>query len=277
MKYLLFISYLLLFSCNGRVNPLKTKNNLNTHSKNELNSKKKIVVDTSTEDLVETKKNVQKDTLLIDFKNNQIINFIPPENLLEDFKFQIHHHNKILIYNLLYENILGKVIKIKSNNEIKKIQYKIKIEFGVSQYAMDKYYDLNYPIYLTSKSLEVSKSSIELPEYSYVKSDTEFGRVFDFENNEELINYLEEKHFNKIKPISLKKHRIICRNLLKNKKKYACCSEYIKEAKKFLVKKKFDSFNDLNVEIIINKIQLEITLINIKSKKNNIEITNMNF
>ena len=100
------------------------------------------------------------------------------------------------------------------------------------------------------------------------KKQSAFAAKFNYDNNEQLIKSIEQKHLNNIKPLSIKKQKIEYQKILENIDDYrSCCPEYIKQAKAFFKIKKFNTFADLAVEIYPKDIFLHITLMGQNGEK----------
>jgi hypothetical protein len=266
MKRLMFILIMLFFSCNGQIKPVDEK-------KSDSINKERIINSQIINNAEKKKKSIQKDTILIESDSVKVIRVIAPERIREDFEINISN-DTILVHSVIYESILGKVLKFIPNEQIKRIKYKMKIEFGFTQYVIDKHFNLNFPIHLTGKNQIINQPYIELPNFTYLDSDYKFAEIFGFKNNRQLVDSIEKKYFHKIRPLSLKKQRKIYQEVLWNKNAYNCCPEYIENAISFIKRKEFYTFKDLGVEIIVQKIQLNIIIIGNDSNIKNIVVVN---
>ena len=248
---LILLLIVIIWSCDNTTK-IQTKSEKVNNDINEKIKVSKKIIETNFETLI-NKKNL-KDSIK-DF--GIVIDKIDYNNYNVDIK-----ENKIILTNELHETIQGKKIKITDSN-IENLKAKIKIEFGFNQYTIDD--SPAQPLEFTKQTkwlnLNVKDNSIEIPELYNNSSALKIFELLGFKNNSEIQKWIEKTDFATVKNLSIKEQRIIYSKILHEKEKYKkCCPEYIKQATMFVNTKVniANGFNDLNIELITNRIIIEI-------------------
>ena len=207
---------------NGKFIPIKLKRNQMWKGKpyyivEKENSQDSIL---QQENNIFPDKYATNDTIKIIVKQNKISKILIPDKHIQDFTY-LKYNDRAKIVNELYVSLLNMILKFEPDFQLKKISYRVNMRFKVFQYTTDNKpaYPLAYDnIILFGKTLETDKPYIKLPQpgFSNPKKHSAFAKIFNFDNDEQLIQSIEQKHLKNIKPLSIEKQKVEYKKILEN-------------------------------------------------------------
>lgn len=195
----------------------------------------------------------------------------------EDFRVSVAGRSSVVGYRGL-EEIDGRTISIETT-EITDLSARVRFEFGALQYLTDN--SPAGPIDFSRESpwteIKISDNVLHLPEFNPNGENT--VSVFEqlgFKSRDQFEKYFEGQHFAKIKAISYPLQKNFYTKLLTTDRTRfeKCCPEYIEQAKEFLSRPAdgFKTFRDLGLEIVLQKLTLEISGVTRDGKRLSFEL-----